>query len=220
MQYKDIHPKTILNRYKQIDPYFQCRYSMNIYRGCEHGCMYCDGRSSKYWPEGGNVTFSEIVLVKKTAPQLLDKELFKIKRKEPVCLGGGVNDAYQPCEKEFEVTRKCLEVLKMHKAPIHIITKSDMILRDKELVSEIAKQSWCHVSFSFSTPDAKIAKILEPGCTNPGDRLKAMKGLTDAGKGNSPLMISRAQTGSILNWTETSYFITGLHWTTMLRIKT
>ncbi len=180
MEYKEIYPKTILSRLKDKDSWFQCRYTMNIYRGCEHGCIYCDGRSTRFWPDGGNVSFSDIALVKMNAPDLLDKKLRKLTKKEVLCLGGGVNDSYQPCEQKYELTKKCLYYIKLHGFPLHMMTKSTMIERDIELIKEIAKKQWCYVSFSFSTPDKSLAKVLEPNIPSPEVRLKTMKKLTDS----------------------------------------
>ena len=181
MEIREIEAKSILNKLKQPDSWFRCRYTMNIYRGCEHGCHYCDGRSSKYWKEGENLAFSERVQVKTNAPQLLDKELRKIRKKEVLCMGGGVNDSYQPVESKYELTRNCLYYIKINAFPLHLMTKSTLIERDIEVIREIADKTWCFVSFSFSTPEKKWAKVLEPEVALPERRLQTMKKLVDAG---------------------------------------
>lgn len=181
MEYKEITAKSILNKQKEIDDWFRCRYTMNIYRGCEHGCVYCDGRSKKYWPDGGNVSFSDIVLIKKNAPELLNKELIKIKKKEVIYLGGGVNDTYQQCEEQYKLTRKCLDLIRMHKFPVHLMTKSKLILRDLDLLKQISEENWITISISISTPDAKIAKLLEPDAPTPKERFDIVKKLNKEG---------------------------------------
>ena len=171
----------ILNKYRKMDSWFQVRYSFNPYRGCEHGCIYCDGRSNCYWPRGGNEQFSTKIWVKLNAPYLLRKELAKIRGREPTAVGGGVTDIYQPCEEKYEVTRKCLEVLARVKYPSHLMTKSSLILRDVDILKELSEDNWCFVSVSFSTVDDSIAKIFEPRCSPPSVRLDVVSKLNREG---------------------------------------
>lgn len=181
----ETNPKTILNRYEVVDSWFQCRYSMNIYRGCQHGCAYCDGRSGKYWPKGGNELFDKRVEVKINAPALLAKSLQQIRDrgepKEVISVGGGVTDVYQPLEKKYELTRKCLQAILNNRFPAHILTKSDLVLRDIDLIKKIAEKSYCAVTFSFSTTNDELGKALEPCSSYPSQRLAAMKELNRQG---------------------------------------
>lgn len=181
MDYREITAESILNRLKHADDWFRCSYTMNIYRGCEHGCTYCDGRSKRYWPKGGNESFSEVILVKKNAPELLDKELFRIKRKQVICLGGGVNDSYQPSEEQYRLTRRCLDTIRLHGFPVHLMTKSRLILRDLDLLKEINEKSWLSVSISFSTADTRLAKLLEPCVPTPKERFDIIRKLSSEG---------------------------------------
>lgn len=181
MEYTEIHAKQILNKYKKMDSWFQVRYSMNMYRGCEHGCIYCDGRSNCYWPKGGNETFSTKIFVKVNAPHLLAKELAKIKDREPIAIGGGVTDVYQPCEEKYEITRRCLEILARNKYPSHLMTKSSLILRDLDILKQLSQDNWFFVSISFSTVDDNISKIFEPRCSPPSVRLQVVKKLNSEG---------------------------------------
>lgn len=180
-EFIEITPKSILNKYEKVDSWFQCRYSMNVYRGCQHGCHYCDGRSKKYWPKGGNENFDSRIEIKVNAPELLAKKLQAIKEKEVICVGGGVTDVYQPIEAKYELTRKCLQIILNNGFPAHILSKSDLVLRDIDLIKKIAAKNYCAVTFSFSTTDDKMAKILENSAPYPSRRLAAMNLLNKEG---------------------------------------
>ncbi|MDP2749466.1 MAG: radical SAM protein [Nanoarchaeota archaeon] len=173
--------KSILNKYKEVDSWFQCRYSFNPYRGCQHGCSYCDGRSKKYWPKGGNETFDSKIEIKINAAELLAKKLPTIKEKEVICVGGGVTDVYQPAEHKYGITRKCLQVILNKGFPCHILTKSDLVLRDLDLLKKLSAKNFCAVTFSFSTTDDKLSNVLEHGATRPSRRLAAMNELNKQG---------------------------------------
>src|SRR4030067_2699303 len=115
-----------------------------------------------------------------TAPQVLARELSGLKRRGAVNLGVAT-DVYQPAEKKYRITRQILEVLKEHKCPFAIGTKSDLVLRDLDLIREAAEKAWCCVSLSISTLDENLAKLLEPNAPSPKRRLEAVKRLSDAG---------------------------------------
>ena len=150
---------------------------MNLYRGCTHNCVYCDGRSEKYYVEG---EFGKDVEVKTNAIEILEKEMKKDKnfngdfKKGFIMLGGGVGDSYQPAEKEFKITRKALELFEKHNLPVHILTKSTLIKRDLDVLKKINEKSKVIVSMSFSTVDENIASIFEPGVPNPQKRLELL----------------------------------------------
>jgi len=180
-EFREIRAKSILNRLPSKDDWFQCSYTMNIYRGCEHGCTYCDGRSRKYWPSGGNKTFSSRVIVKANAPSLLKTKLMKLPKKEVIALGGGVNDSWQPCEERYGLTRKCLEILMKRDFPVCMMTKSELILRDMDIIKQIAEKNWCFVAVSLSTVDEKLSRIFEPNAPSPKKRLDVIKRFADEG---------------------------------------
>ena len=128
-QYLNVFPKTIVN--KVTSPDVGMSYSMNMYQGCEHGCIYCYARNShEFWGYSAGLDFERKILVKKDAPKLLDTHLKKKSWKaEPIVMSGNT-DCYQPAEKQFKITRQCLKVFLKYKHPVAIITKNALILRD------------------------------------------------------------------------------------------
>ena len=148
---------------------------MNLYRGCGHNCVYCDGRSEKYQVDG---KFGEDVIVKVNALELLRNELNEkkrsINRSGYVMVGGGVGDSYQPIEEKYQLTQKTLRFLHEKNFPIHILTKSTLVERDIELIKNINEKSRAIVSFSFSSTNDEISEIFEPGVPPPSERLKTI----------------------------------------------
>jgi len=179
VKFEEIGSKRVLNRYKYRDNWFWCRYSINPYRGCQFACNYCDAISEKYLVHEKAEDFSRIIYVKTDSPELLIKEVKKAK-KDVVALSG-VTDPYQPAEKKYGLTRKILEILKDNDFPVHIGTKSDMILRDADILSEISKNSWCAVTVTITTFNEKLLPQLEPFAPSPERRLEAVKKLNEAG---------------------------------------
>lgn len=178
----EIQSKTLLRHWKKMDSWFLSKYGMNIYRGCEHACVYCDGRTEKYQVEGN---FGRSVTVKTNAPDLISTELqkhFTSNSNNPglIMVGGGVGDSYQPVEKEYKITRKILKKLLSFELPVHILTKSTLILRDLDILKKINRKK-AIVSMSFSSVDDKISKLLEPGVPPPSARLAALKKLKNEG---------------------------------------
>ena len=134
---------------------------MNIYRGCQHGCIYCDARSTCYQMDHD----FEDIAVKMNAPQLLEQELLH-KRKRCMIGTGSMSDPYIPLEKELGLTRKCLELILQYGYGLAIQTKSDLILRDLDLLRQINRNTKCVVQMTMTTYDEELCKILEPGvCT-------------------------------------------------------
>ena len=134
---------------------------MNIYRGCQHGCIYCDARSTCYQMDHA----FEDIAVKMNAPQLLEQELLH-KRKRCMIGTGSMSDPYIPLEKELGLTRKCLELILRYGYGLAIQTKSDLILRDLDLLRQINRNTKCVVQMTMTTYDEELCKILEPGvCT-------------------------------------------------------
>ena len=164
--------KTAINKLKFPDSWFWARYTLNPYSGCEHACIYCDARSQRYYLED----FENKVIIKTDIDKKLELRIKRARKLLPDVVGaGGVNDAYQPCEKEVENTRKILQILAKYKYPVNVATKSDLITKDINIFKEIAKETWCTIGFSITTIDEDLAKFLEPFSSTPIERLKALK---------------------------------------------
>jgi len=173
---REIEAKSILRKHKKIDSWFISRYGMNLYRGCTHNCVYCDGRSEAYYVDG---EFGKDVTVKVNAIELLRRELDPKRKRVPfkrsfIMVGGGVGDSYQPIEKKCELTRKALELMYEYNFPVHMLTKSTLIKRDVDILKRINEQSRAIVSFSFSSVDDRISAVFEPGVPPPDERLKIL----------------------------------------------
>ncbi|HOV26931.1 MAG TPA: radical SAM protein [Pseudobacteroides sp.] len=171
---KEIKAKTILSTVKNPSSWFGVMYNMNIYRGCEHKCIYCDSRSECYRIE----SFDDIE-VKVNAVDLLDLELSK-KRKKGTVGTGAMSDPYTPIEKQYRLTQKALKVLAENRYPVHITTKSNLILRDVDILQEINKIH-ASVAFTITTTDNTIAQKVEPNAPSPIERLNAMGVLSTLG---------------------------------------
>jgi len=178
-KFVEIEAKSILTKHKFRDDWFWDRYAINPYRGCQFACNYCDAITQKYLVHKDYRDFSRIIYVKKNAPELLEKEVKKVK--PDVVAMSGVTDPYQPAEKKYKVTRKILETLAKNRFPVHIITKSDLVLRDIDLLREIAKQTWCTVSLTIITFNQRLLPHLEPFAPSPEKRLEAINTLNEAG---------------------------------------
>ena len=180
---KEIEAKSILRKHKKIESWFLTRYGMNLYRGCRHNCIYCDGRAEKYQVDG---EFGKDVAVKINAIKLLQRELDPKRKRTPfkrgyVGVGGGVGDSYQPVEKKYELTRKTLQLLYEKNFPVHILTKSTLVERDIDIIKKINEKTRAIVSFSFSSADDDISAIFEPGVPPPSERLETIKTLKKEG---------------------------------------
>jgi DNA repair photolyase len=177
MRLKEINAKSILRKYKRVDSWFISCYAMNLYRGCLHNCVYCDGRNKKYQITGD---FGKDIIVKINAIELMQKELSQYIHKKQLkpcylMLGGGVGDSYQPIEEKYKLTRKALSLLKKFQIPVSILTKSTLIKRDLDLLKEIKEQSRVLINFSFSSTNDEISMIFEPGVPVPSNRLQTIK---------------------------------------------
>lgn len=175
--------KSILRRQKRVDSWFLSSASMNLYRGCAHNCAYCDGRAEKYQVEG---VFERDLVVKVNALELLERELDPARRRKPFAggyffLGGGVGDSYMHLEEHYGITRKALELLERFSHPVHVLTKSTLLLRDVDIFSRIHQKSDLILSMSFSTLDDSVASIYEPGAPPPTDRLSVLAHLKSLG---------------------------------------
>jgi DNA repair photolyase len=174
---KETNAKSILCKHKKIDSWFLSRYGMNLYRGCLHNCVYCDGRSEKYNVDG---EFGEDVVVKINAIDILKRELDPARKRIPlkkgyIMVGGGVGDSYQSIEEKYNLTRKTLKLLFHKDFPVHILTKSTLVERDLDIIKDINEKNRSIVSFSFSSTDEEISSIFEPGVPPPEERLETLK---------------------------------------------
>jgi DNA repair photolyase len=156
--------------------------SINPYRGCEHGCVYCYARPyHEYLGFSAGLDFETRILVKEDAPELLRKE-FSSPRWEPQVLGiSGVTDPYQPVERRLKLTRRCLEVLAQFRNPVAIITKNHLVTRDLDLLRELARHQAAAVFLSITTLDSALAGRMEPRASAPLGRLAALRELKAAG---------------------------------------
>lgn len=149
---------------------------MNIYRGCSHGCIYCDSRSACY-----QFTHPfEDIEVKRNAPELLEKVL-KSKRKKCMIGTGAMSDPYMHCEEQLQLTRKCLEIIKEYGFGVAIQTKSDRILRDIDLLDEINKEAKCVVQMTLTTYDDDLCRIVEPNVCNTKRRIEVLEEMQKRG---------------------------------------
>lgn len=170
-----IKAKTILTKVKYGNEWYGIDYNMNLYRGCSHGCIYCDSRSNCY-----HIDNFDIVKGKENALYILEKELFK-KREQGVIGIGSMSDTYNPFEKQYEQTRGSLKLISKYNFGVSIDTKSDLILRDIDLLKEINLKNNVIVKFTITTPDDELSKVIEPNVCVSSKRLQAIKVLSDNG---------------------------------------
>ena len=158
------------------------RFSINPFRGCLHGCSYCYARNThEYLGYNAGLDFETKILVKHEAPKLFREFLMrKAWQAEPVTFSG-VTDCYQPAEREFQLTRQCLEVALECRQPVSIVTKNALVLRDLDLLSQLAKLRLVHVFLSVTSLRADLARTMEPRTSIPSARLRAVSELTAAG---------------------------------------
>jgi len=156
--------------------------SMNPYRGCEHGCIYCYARPThEYLGFSAGLDFESKILVKEDAPELLWRELSSPRWKPQALAISGVTDPYQPIERRLQLTRRCLQVLVAFRNPVVIITKNHLVTRDIDLLSELARDKAARVYLSITTLDGRVSRVMEPRASNPTRRLTALEALTQAG---------------------------------------
>ncbi len=172
--------RTIIARNQSPDIPFD--RSINPYRGCEHGCIYCFARPTHaYLGLSPGLDFESRLFAKPNAAELLEKELRKPRYKPQVIAMGTNTDPYQPLEKRMRITRSVLEVMDRFSHPVSIVTKSDLILQDTDVLARLAERSLTKVIISVTTLDRKIARKMEPRAPTPGKRLEAIRRLNAAG---------------------------------------
>lgn len=163
--------------------------SVNPYRGCEHGCIYCFARPTHaYMGLSAGLDFEAKLFAKPDAPKLLERELAKPGYAPKVIAIGTNTDPYQPIEKEWQIMRQLLEVLNRANHPVSIVTKSAMVLRDLDILGELAAKNLVRVSLSVTTLDRKLARTMEPRASTPTRRLEAIRALSAAGIPTSVLV--------------------------------
>ncbi|YCI01540.1 PA0069 family radical SAM protein [Ensifer sp. D2-11] len=173
-------PKTAITRNESPDISFD--RSINPYRGCEHGCIYCFARPTHaYMGLSAGLDFEAKLFAKPDAPRFLERELAKPDYKlRPIAIGTNT-DPYQPIEKEWRIMRQILEVLKEANHPVMIVTKSAMVTRDIDLLAPMAEKGLARVVISVTTLDRKLARSMEPRASTPTKRLEALRAISEAG---------------------------------------
>lgn len=176
----ETHPKTILNKVESAD--IPSAWSMNPYQGCEHGCVYCYARNSHtFWGYSAGLDFERKILVKRNAAQLLEQTLKKKTWKASPIMFAGNTDVYQPVERKLNITRQCLEVLLRYRHPVSLITKNSLVLRDLDLLTEMARLNLVHVAISITTTDDRLRQFLEPRTSSIARRFRTVETLVKAG---------------------------------------
>jgi DNA repair photolyase len=180
VEYFTLPVRSLLNRCTA--PRMPFTWTINPYRGCEFACKYCYARYTHEFMEmRDGVDFERKIYVKQQAAWLLRQDLKKVKRGEEIAIGTAT-DPYQPAERRYGITRMILEEFALHaRLDISLVTKSNLILRDTELLQKIAESNQFYVNLTITTLDARLARILEPRAPRPDLRLEAVRKLNDAG---------------------------------------
>ncbi|UNC91250.1 SPL family radical SAM protein [Candidatus Contubernalis alkaliaceticus] len=172
---KYLQVKTMLSRVKDCNHWFGVQYNLNLYRGCSHGCIYCDSRSDCYRVDNFDQT-----AVKKNALNILEKEL-RSKRKKSIIGLGAMSDSYNPCESRLKLTRNALELMNKYKFGVHIPTKGILISRDCDILLEMLKHSPVSAAFTITVIDDVLSSKIEPSAPAVSRRLDTLKCLANKG---------------------------------------
>jgi DNA repair photolyase len=176
-QYFKEHPNKIIN--KVDSPDLGMSYSMNPYQGCEHGCIYCYARNShQYWGFSAGLDFERKIMIKENAPSLLRKAFDNPKWVPEKIMLSGNTDCYQPVERKMKITQRMLQVCLEYRNPVGIITKNSLILRDKEMLQEMATLNLVSVSVSITSLNEDTRLKMEPRTTTAKQRLKVVEELS------------------------------------------
>ena len=179
-QYIEQAFRTIVNKVESPD--VGMSYSMNPYAGCEHGCIYCYARNvHEYWGYSAGLDFERKIIVKKNAPQLLRKFLMHPKWEGTPIMLSGNTDCYQPAEQQYRLTRGLLEVCNEFNQPVGILTKNSWILKDKDILQEMAKKKMVSAMVSITSFNEDLRRVMEPRTTTAGQKLKVIEELSKAG---------------------------------------
>lgn len=172
---KTIKANTILSKFKHKNTWFGIDYNMNLYRGCCHGCIYCDSRSDCY-----QIADFDQVAVKENAISILEKEL-KAKQNKGIIGIGSMSDTYNPFEKKQCITRQALSLVARYGFGVSVVTKSDLIVRDIDILKEIQKNAPVICKLTITTVDDDLSKKIEPHVCSSSDRFNALEKLTSEG---------------------------------------
>jgi DNA repair photolyase len=173
-------PRTIITRNESPDISFD--RSINPYRGCEHGCVYCFARPThSYMGLSPGLDFESKLFAKPDAARLLEKELAREGYKPRTIAIGTNTDPYQPVERQYRIMREILEVLEAYRHPVGIVTKSALVMRDIDILSRMAERGLAKVALSVTTLDRRLARTMEPRASTPTKRLEAIGALSEAG---------------------------------------
>lgn len=179
-KYLEVFPKTFVNKVESPD--VGMGFSANPYQGCEHGCVYCYARNShEYWGYGAGLDFERTILFKRNAPKLLEEKITAKNWEGNTIVFSGNTDCYQPLERKLEITRKCLEVMLKWKHPTGIITKNSLILRDLDILKEMAKLNIISTNISITSLSEDTRRLLEPRTASIKQRLKTVETLSENG---------------------------------------
>jgi len=175
--------RTVINRVDpKMSPDIGFRWTINPYRGCEHGCIYCYARPGhEYLGLSCGLDFETRIFAKLDAPRLLRRELAGPGWAGESIILSGVTDPYQPVEAKLEITRRCLAVMAQCGQPVSVITKNRLVVRDVDHLKMLAGRDGAHVAISLTTLDAGLAAKLEPRASSPVDRLRTIRELSRAG---------------------------------------
>ena len=174
--YREI--KTALRKQKIVDPYFVSKYSFSPYMACEHGCVYCDGRAEKYYVEGD---YERDIVIRKNLPEILQKEISKLRENGTVFIGSGISDAYQPVEKEEQLMRQCAEIIAESHLSATVLTKSSLIERDFDIWKKVHRKNGFSLMISLTFADDDLRKIFEPKASSVQARINVLKKFKAAG---------------------------------------
>lgn len=170
MEYIPIQCKSAIRKVNGKFPY---QYDVNIYRGCEHGCLYCYALYSHQYLDDSR--FYEHIYYKENIVDILEKEISSPKWKKEIINFGSVSDSYQPCEKELAIMREILKLMIRYQNPINISTKSKLILRDVDLIEELSQVAYVNITCSITCADETVQKFLEPNASTSIERMKTLQ---------------------------------------------
>ncbi len=160
-EYLKVYPKTIVNKVKSPD--LGMMYSMNPYQGCEHGCVYCYARvTHEFWGYNARLDFEKVILLKESAPKILERKLLSKSWKPEAIMLSGNTDCYQPIERKLGITRELFKVFQKYRHPVGIITKNALILRDIDILKDLAQDNLIKVSVSITGINERLRSKMEP----------------------------------------------------------
>jgi len=178
----ETHPKKIIS--VNDSPDLSMGYSLNPYQGCEHGCIYCYARNAhEYWGYSAGLDFERKIIIKRNAAELLEQQFNAPSYRPQVIMLSGNTDCYQPVERKLGITRAVLEVLYRYRHPVSIITKNDLILRDIDILADMAALRLVQVAISLNSLNEELRRKMEPRTVTAKGRLGVIRQLSDAGIG-------------------------------------